>query len=410
MLRHPGFVFAVVLSVVLRVYLAVFTEGTDDARLWEMHARGINTVGLTEYYRQTAGQWRVFNHPPAAGLGAAAVWDAAGEWGVPFKIPFRLLVTSLDYVAAFFLLRILVDDPRRYFLTAFYLLNPLTLLLSAFHHNTDSLVGLFLLLSVYFLGRGRYLAAGAALGAGMSVKWIILLGLPALFFAVHPWRAKLKFTGALALVALLGYGRYLVADQGVLTSNLFGYTGQLIHAAGGVPIWGNRIFLARAAQVVPFDAVPLMGVLLKYNSLVVFSAVVAHAWISRGRTGAGVGRTVAEGLVLFYALSNFWSFQYFAWCLPLLVFLPPILLWAISLGASAYLYAIYAAACRSPWLLGTWNILREPSLPGAVWFFRDAALGTVLAAAGYLVLKSPSTETDEQPAPTDSELLPSAGG
>ncbi len=65
------------------------------------------------------------------------------------------------------ILLVLLRQKRWRFVTvAAYLLNPLAIIFSAYHGNTDSAVAAFALLCVWALSKGNVIGAGAALGAG----------------------------------------------------------------------------------------------------------------------------------------------------------------------------------------------------------------------------------------------------
>lgn len=384
--RIYWFYMAIFMSVVVRIYLAVFTDGTYDIGIWEKHAVGITRFGLTDYYAMTLGEVTTFNHPPIAGKLVTALYNLGIHAGIPFKVIFRLLVASTDYLTAYYLFKLTGPGENRYFYVAAYLLNPLTFIFSAYHGNTDPLLGFFILLSLFLLDRKKLFAAGVALGIGVWIKWIILLVLPLVIFSIRGYKAKGSYLSALVMTTSVGYSWYLIHAPDVILKSVFAYGGQQIQTTGGIPIWGNMIplrwFLSRFASS---GSEAYLWRILDCNSIIVAGSIVAYSWLQRGRaSGKEACRTVGEVFIIFYAVTNFWSFQYLAWSAPFLVFLPTPLFAATAVSLSAFIYSLYSLVCNSLFLRGAWNFVDYPYLSPAVLFFRNAAIAVVLASALYL--------------------------
>lgn len=383
--KRNGMWFKVVLiiSILVRLYLAIFTEGTYDIDIWGRHIAGINKTGLIGYYNATYGNDGLNNHPPA--ISSFMVWIsyAGGLLHTPFKIIFRLFFTSLDFVIAFYILKILINNPYKYLLTSLYLLSPVTFILSAYHGNTDSSIGLFILAAVYYLSRKKYMLSGFILGLGSWVKWIVFLPAPALFFVIPGIKHRARFVIATAGAFLLGHFPVLLKDPNALINNVAKYGGQMIQTTAGIPVWGNRIFYPDFVLFYSkFFNFPTLELFQKwlywylgYNSVLIFIVIVAYSWLQRHRRdGIGIGRTVAEVFCILFAITNFWSFQYFAWAAPFWVFLGPVLFLALAFFTSGYIWLLYSFVCGSYLLLGRWDFIGHPYLPAPVLFFRNASI------------------------------------
>ena len=385
-MRAPT-LFKVVLaaSLVIRLYLAIFTDGTTDITIWEQHAENIHRIGLTEYYRLTINDQWTFNHPPFAGKLVEAIFVIGKTFNIPFKIIFRLLFSAIDYLIAFYIYKLLAADKNRFFYVGFYLINPITFIFSAYHGNTDTSLGLFILLSVYFLSRQKMVSAGIAFGLGTWVKWIILLALPALFFAVPNNRAKIRLIAAMTITSLLGYSWCLLNAPKAMIDSVFGYTGQLIQTTAGIPVWGNRIVVGWLQDLVnPGNGGKLIDAILSYNSIIIIIVVTLYSWLRRHREGGiGLGRTVGEVFIIFYGLSNYWAFQYLVWCSPFLVFISLPLAALIACIYSGYICALYSLVCGSCFLLGKWDFVGHPGLSATVLFFRNSSIILSLALTFY---------------------------
>jgi len=130
------------------------------------------------------------NHPPLIGLIESLLLRAADATGIPFRILLRAPFALIDAGSTLLLLGLLRRSPWRFAAAACYWLNPLAMIFSAYHGNTDSAVAFFLLLCVWLLSKGNVIGAGAAMGAGLSIKLPGVLVFPALFFFVQGWRRR----------------------------------------------------------------------------------------------------------------------------------------------------------------------------------------------------------------------------
>src|SRR6202011_1101613 len=94
------------------------------------------------------------NHPPFISEVEALLLLLSDATGIPFRIFLRAPFALLDAGSAFLLLLLLQSNPWRFLLAACYWLNPLAIIFSAYHGNTDSAVAFFLLLCVSLLSKG----------------------------------------------------------------------------------------------------------------------------------------------------------------------------------------------------------------------------------------------------------------
>jgi Gpi18-like mannosyltransferase len=364
---------ALALGIALRIYLVIFTEGTYDVANWEKHARGVNELGLFDYYRSTPKA----NHPPVILEVESFLWRAAQVSGIPFRVLLRAPFAFLDVATALLLLVLLSFHRRRFVLVAIYWLNPLSLIFSAYHGNTDSSVAFFLLLAVWLLSREKIAASAIAVGVGVWIKLPGLVAVLAFLFYLQKWRQRLLFVCVLAIVALVGYSPALLHPD-VIARNVFGYHGGLLQTTAGVPAWGSRVLFF--SIIAPPDKWPeylhppvVFFLLHNWQIAVVCSVILSFLRRSR-RSIPELGATIAMIYVVIYGLSDYWAFQYFAWSLPFWFFLPTWFFLGATLVASAYIYSLYWTLCGNGWLLGKWDFIGNPSWPGFVLIFRNLAV------------------------------------
>ena len=378
------FWLALALGAIIRIYLAVFTDGTADVRLWQRHARGVGKWGVVGYYQTST--WA--NHPPVILTVEALLFKASKATGIPFRVLLRLPFAILDAGTTVLLLSLWRDKPWRFVLAAGYWLHPLAMIFSAYHGNTDSSVPFFVLLCLRFLTRGNIIAAGIVLGAGFWIKIPGVLAIPALLLLPQDWRKKAIFLLIAEVTAFATYVPAMLQDPGVVSANIFGYRGQLIATTGDEPIWGSRVLLAMCTSInwrtKHFEQIEFF---MEHEWMLSLGLLLLITFLRRQeRSAHEVCGTIGMCYTVFYAFNDHWAWQYFAWSVPFWFLLPKWFLISSSALASAYVYSLYWLVCGNPWLLGKWDWVAHPHWPTIVLLFRDAAvLFFFLSACWFLV-------------------------
>lgn len=201
--RHPGATLAALLAAGLLVRLAIagLSIGSNDAKTWLRYATFVHENGLLETYRQI----RLFNHGPLMGHLSVLSLRVAEATGLPFFFVFKLPMIAADLLAAVLLWR--VWAARAGLATAalaagLFLANPTSLLVTAYHCNTDTLCAVLCLASALALHRARPALGGLLLGAAINVKLIPVVLVPVFALTRTGRRDFLRFGLALSLGAL----------------------------------------------------------------------------------------------------------------------------------------------------------------------------------------------------------------
>jgi hypothetical protein len=375
------------IGAALRAFLVLATEGTHDVAIWQSHAGWTRQYGLVGYYERS----EVFNHPPFVGWLMARLWAFAVVADLPFGVVLRAPFAVLDLGSALLLLRLFSSSRARYLVFAGYWLNPVAILFSAYHGNTDSAVAFSALLAVLAASRSGTVAAGVALGVGLWIKLPVSLAAPAIFFFLSGWKRRLVFTGAALGVGLSTYLPVLVTAPELLAERVFFYAGRVITTPGGTPIWGIWNVLGI------LDALPpaLRSFLqswrdahLVHNRLLAWLFVVALAALRRNETTArGLGATVCGSFAIFHGLTQTWAFQYLAWMVPFWPFAGVGFSALATLTTTGYVYGVYAMLCGDPFLMGPWAFQAHADWPAVTLLLRDASV-LVFFAAGWTFLGS----------------------
>ena len=389
MANRPGicFWFVVVLGAALRLYLVLYTQGTRDVELWQQHASNVRDFGLIGYYHTG----KEANHPPFISYAESLLLRAADTVGVPYRIVLRLPFALLDAGATALLLLVLNGNRHRWCLAALYWLNPLAIILSAYHGNTDSAIPFFLLLCIWLLSKGNIAGAAIAFAISLWIKLPGILALPALVLLIPNRKNQLLFVAVTGVAAIASYLPALVADRQIVIANVFGYHGRQLYTTAGIPLWGTKVLLF--SFVAPPEKWPEqlhapVLFLINHSWQLALLLTLLLAWLRRFRRSVPeVCATIGMIYVIVYGFSDSWAIQYFAWSLPFWVFLPS---WffvpAIALGTT-YVYSLYWLVCGNPWLLGKWDFVGHPYWPpGLLWVRNVTVLFFFISACVFLVL------------------------
>ncbi len=385
--RGRWFWTVAVLGAVMRVALALFSDGTLDVTVWQGHAEEIDARGLMAYY---AGGKYTFNHPPLMGWLAVSGLHVSDATGLPFPFLLRLPFAALDGVTAWLLIALAAQAARpgirraRYVIGALYWLCPLAIIYSSQHGNTDGAVACFLLASALCVVRDRPAWAGAMIGLGLWIKIPGILAAPALAMALPSWAARARFSVAAAGVGVLTYIPALALDARTLIDSVFLYSGLRIQTTTGTQIWGTQVFYPAVTSLPPTLRASyraIVAAVYEYNTLICLVPIAVLAWSrQRARAAEEIARTLAGSYALLYGLSNFWAFQYFAWSLPFWFLCAPRVA-TLTIGvASLYVYGLYAWLCGSLLLLGPWDFIAKPEWPAWLLGLRNASILTALVS------------------------------
>lgn len=387
------FFVAIAIGAVLRLFLAFSTPGTLDVDVWQLHTLALEKQGLISYYQ---GGALLFNHPPPAAWLVSTLAKIASATGVSFAALLRLPFSLFDLASVWLILRLLAGTPHARWIAAAYWLHPLAIIYSSYHGNTDTSIAFFLLATTLLVSRKQGLWAGAVLGLCLWFKIPGILAGPVFFFALPGARERLRFCLAGGVVALIGYGPALLLNARAVIDAVFLYPGLRIHTSSGVTTWGLLNLYPDVASLpagVRLGFLDFLQASQDYNSAICIAPIVLLAWLRRNESGpAGLAKSVTASFALFYGLTNFWAFQYFAWAVPFWLLSGVGFGVSASLFATAYIYGSYVWLCGDPMLLGAWDFIGKPDWPGWLIATRNAANLFFLAAGLFYLSEAIAAE------------------
>lgn len=298
---------AATIGLLVRMLVAVNTPGPADVRIFQGFAKAVTVYGPVRIYEQPLPGLPVYNHPPLAGWMLLGLNELA-EIGIPFGV----LIRSPASIADFFCTLIVFEIARRRrsLRTAVacgigVALCPVLIATSGYHGNTDAVAIAFAFAAAYLLADRRSpLAAGVAAALSISVKFIPVVVIPALFVvALRGGRPVfVRFTaGFTALVALV-WGPVLVAVPENLKENVLEYAG------GGYRLWG----LVRFADALGLPEAFIAFIRGEGHYISVVICVAVGVWLALVRPAQLPGAVaVTMGLLLLLTTAS--GLQYLTW-------------------------------------------------------------------------------------------------
>jgi len=396
---------AAALGTALKVWLDVTTFGTNDVSYWYSFTQYILANGTVTIYRDIP----IYNHPPLVSsfLWLLGVLTLRAPRLFPFLLRLPAILADVGSTIILWKLAAYYLGPRRALRAlALFALNPVLIMVSGFHGNTDPVFIFFILWGAYILViRKNWTAAALCLGLALNIKIVPVIVIPAFFFWLPDWRRRLGFLSVVAFAGLAGFGYHLTVAFPSLWRNIFSYNaphvlvrGSMIWANVQLAIWGlGRIFLA-PGRVMPIVLSRWYSVFRRYDVLVLVVLVA----IIKGRQSfadAGArdefhrGRFLLEAIggtfLAFLIITPGFGVQYLSWLVGPGIFLglPGLLLYT-AVG-SWFLFRVYTFWSGGfPWYFANSN-LRSDQLPW-VGFTRslDFLLWLILLGwASFLILR-----------------------
>ncbi len=305
-------------GTLVRVALSLCSQGTNDIVSWEGFAEQVEQHGVLWMYRNVP-KW---NHPPLMGEMLVLLKAMAGGVGLGFAPVFKLVPILADLGAALAIFGVWFRKTGDYArslraLVAFSLsLN--AVLVSAYHGNTDPLVGAFILAACCAVDRRRYGWAGVLAGAAVNVKLIPVLVFP-LLIARANLRQAVRFCAGAALGVLPFVPILWLAGAG-FAKNALEYRSNFDN--WGIPlVIRTPWFYARAHghTVVQQALEGVRDVYVVLGGYLVIGAVLWLAWRARFVKDIPIFERVALGLAMFLVLGPGFGLQYTAILGPVLL-------------------------------------------------------------------------------------------
>ena len=352
-LRGPGGIVVVALiAALLKTGIALMTLGTNDSIAFYQFAKALETHGLAWTYQHSA----LFNHPPLVGyLLQGLAWldhqPFCRQNGLTFPFLLRFPGIIADFLVVLLVLFVVREYPElrppRWALLLFAA-SPVSIMVTGFHGNTDSILVLFFFLASLLAVRGRPLLCGLFLALSCQVKIIPLLFLPIFFFFWMERRRWHLFIASFVVTSLLFCAEPLLRAPGALLKNVLSYGS--FWGIWGVTYCLRMTGLQEFSKVNFFDLSGTQNTVMMILKLIVVLSILVLAWRRRKLAPPSLFATIAYAWMIFFVFSPGVAAQYLIWLAPFVLLLSPTFYGWLVAGSSIFLFALYTITSGGfPW-------------------------------------------------------------
>jgi uncharacterized membrane protein len=330
---------ATAIALIMKLYLALTTLGTNDVLTWQGFLNNIKEFGGIGTYQRPGVFGDPYNHPPFMIHVLKVLGFLADLAPLPFSFWIRLPAIIADVGSLWLLAKL--KTPRLMLLL--FALCPAAILISGFHGNTDPVMVFFLLLSVYILERfNSDWLAGLAFGMALNIKIVPLIFIPAIFFYLSKMKRRVVFFGVAMAVLFLASLPYILIDPILIGHKMLGYGST--YNRWGWPLILNFVFLPRGTlPLIGYDSAILHRFLFSYSKYAILTFIVLVSWLMNRRSANKPSLFFQYGVIisLFLTLTPGFGVQYLAWLIPFVIALGEFRTIFYYASSGAYLFAIY---------------------------------------------------------------------
>ena len=349
--NRPLVIAAITVATAIKVCLAIFTVGTNDVLTWQSFVANIHKAGDATVYGLRGIYGDPFNHPPFM-IHVLLVLDwISRKTHLSFPFLLRFPAITADIGTLFLIYRMQRIGVLKTTVAAIVALAlcPISILISGFHGNTDSVLVFFIVASVYLLlVKQSEWAAGLAFGMAINIKVVPIILVAVFALNIKTWRARFLFFVSAALIVMLCSLPYLAQAPSMIIKGTLFY--------GGFPAaWGLSNFLHAA------------GLSNAWRVITFVTVLAAPFWMYHRRVD--LYTQIGVVFFLFLLLTPSFGVQYLAWPVPF------ILSFALSEVLAYYCFGgFFMFFLYHYWSGGQWYFAESHRVPA--W-----NLASVLAAA-----------------------------
>jgi hypothetical protein len=375
-------------ALAVKISLALNTYGSNDVITWEAHLAKIKADGVRTWYRDgvrvfdSAGHLvgtQLANHPPFT-VKVLLAWDYLAHYtGLPMRFWLRLTASVADTGSLLLLWKLRASSGVRLSPAILILLalSPISIMISGFHGNTDSIVAFLMLMAIWLVEtRQSCWRAGGALGMAINIKVIPLILIPVFFFYLGTLRRRTELLLAVTAALFAGFMPYLVEDPTLILHSVFGYNPE--SAAWGV---SQLAFVFMPARI--YSVYLLVGKALAF-SLVLMACV---------RMNRESGRQVLFlqcGYILFLFLffTPGFGVQYLAWVVPWSAGVTGRSIPLFYYSSTAFLFTVYTVWSGGvPWFYANGFSHSAPFWTGLLVFLLEITCWISVGSIAYSLAK-----------------------
>lgn len=376
-------VASLLVSVLVKLMIAAVFYGNTDMIYWEQHVRLLKEGGSL-YVSGRA----IYPYTPLWAWIIFGVDHIAVLFHLSFFFAERVLIIVADVVMATLLYTILKrragGERAALTNTAYFALNPVSVLISGYHGQFDNIVFSFVLLIILLESR-RVMSPWlnyVLLGLANALKQVIAVVLPFFFFAAKNLKQRLLLVVTVVAAFIAPFVYDLLRTPRQVLDNITAYNS-----------WYNYGYVRLITDLLKLvglstEAVFVGAVFLELGKYLLFGALALYLARRARRLTTTQGITIS--ILFFYAFTPAFAWQYLMWIIPF-AFLEHDrwLKYFIAVGAGYLFFAYYGAESHIAWIAAVSHNVLAYVLWFVVlcWFLsRHIALRPSAEAAGLHIV------------------------
>jgi Glycosyltransferase family 87 len=381
------FAFALI-ATFAKLVVALNTFGTNDVATFYRFAHALANHGLEWTYRNCV-PWisnrPLFNHPPLVAYFLKFIFSLQqsriiADNGITFPFLLRLPGIVADFIVVLLVMKMSMLDERLRlpaWALALFALSPVSLMISGFHGNTDSVMIAFFLAGVYATLKDRTWLSGVFLALGCEVKIVPLLFLPVfVLFWLHRKRLTEFSVSFVVTAAALSWEMLLHVD--LLARNVLAYGSYW--GLWGITYWLRLTQWPQFGRVTFLRFPPAELAVVTALKLLIIAAIVMIAWRRRKLDTSSLVHSLGWGFVIFFIFSPGVCAQYLGWLAPFVLFLSPRFYAWLTATSALFLFFFYNITANGlPWYMAVSTTkLNTVWTPWSIWPWAALIIGALL--------------------------------
>lgn len=302
-------------------------------------------AGKNIYYEPDTGHYTTFYLPLFHAIDAGAL--ALEQFHIPQMGTLKLIFSLFDVGIVILLAKMIRDNHMTALL---YALNPISVMITNVHGQSDVLAAFFLLFSTYLMQNNREDQGHIAFMFGVLAKtWPAIFIIPFLKRSRNPIRFLLIVGGAVAL-SILGYSL-------LYNVSLYQIIRPMLTYRGILGTWG-------ITSILFFNYTDYPPLILKSFKVISTLFLAGFAYFSYRLKRENLIEEIFLIILVFFVFSPGFGAQWTVWIIPFLLLQKPVL-WRTAFTA----LTAWIALSEAPWVLGS------TALPIAEYAFTAKVIG-----------------------------------
>ncbi|MGH8092038.1 MAG: hypothetical protein ACREIF_01010 [Chthoniobacterales bacterium] len=367
------------LALIVKLLIAWNTIGTNDVIAFYRFGKSLTERGLEMTYVKEVS----FNHPPLVAAYLCAIYQSDKiPWLRDNGITFPFLLRLPGIIADFIVVLVLLGTAPQLRLPNWSLLllalSPVSVMVSGFHGNTDSVMVLFLVLAAAMCLRGQPIFCAIFLALSCQIKIVPILLAPIFFFYWLHGRKALAFTFPLLAASLLLWLEPLLKFPAIFIHRVLFYGS--FWGLWGITYWLRLTGIRDFFPVTYYNFLPLQQVVVTSLKVAIIIAVLILAWRRRKLDARGLFASLGWAWVIFFIFSPGVCAQYMVWLMPFVLVLSPAFFAWLTAGSSLFLFFFYNSISGGlPWSLAiSTGKLAVEWTPWTAWPWATLIIGAIL--------------------------------